>query len=41
MFINLGFSGSDHVFAGTPLSGEVELDEWEIDVSKEGPAPTK
>lgn len=41
MFINLGFFGSDHVFAGTPLSGEVELDEWEIDVSKEGPAPTK
>ena len=41
MFINLGFFGSHHVFAGTPLSGEVELDEWEIDVSREGPAPTK
>ena len=42
MSINLGFFGcAADAFTGTALPGELELDKWDVDVSKEEPVPTK
>ena len=42
MSINLGFFCCvGYVFTNTTLVREVEVSEWDTDVSKEAPVPTK